>query len=592
MLLNIRQFSGERPKLTPRLLQENEAQVAIDCELVAGDLRAIRRNAWVRTSGVPAARTLFIIDDTFLTYAGDVDLAETPVDAAVRRVFITGNGRPMQLDVATGESYNLGVPQPVTPPVVVSVTGTAVSQAALPIDSLYRYTFVNRYGEEGDASAPSDLFTYRSGQRMKLQISASDNVDAADYAIEAYRLYRLVEGQSKFVGEYPLGQDTVVDALAESAVAANETISSEDFYLPPINLTGLHLMANGIALGFVGQKVYVSEPYNPNAWPYAFEVASPIVAVSSYDNYAMVLTTGYHEIAAIFDPRNISTTQLNEREPCVSKRGVVQGLGGVMFPSPSGLFYIGTGGARNLTQDYLDERDWQALRPETFTAAYRDGQYIAFYGDASQGGGWVFDSREGNAVVRQLSQWASAVYVREGTDDLHLVRDNAIELYQGGMARVPYRWRSKRFGDGSPFALTSRRLNSFDLATNPTVEQTAIEEAAREVVRVANAALVQARLALIPARGLGGAIGQASVADVSLAGDETDPLPYVQPVYTCQLQVFGDDALIHTETLDDEFVDRLDYSDRHRLWEIELTGTATLTQAALAGSGSELHTGN
>lgn len=593
MLIRHRQFRGERPKLSARLLGEGEAQVALDCDLVSGELRPIFSNRVIDGAPDPDAETLFIIDGEIFTWPGDVSVAETPVNAAVRRLFWSGDGFPQQAEVEeleAGISYLLGIPKPIGRPEVYSITGSGES-GALPVTSLYRYTFVNKWGEEGDASDPSDLFDYTSGQTLRIRgLGPGGNAleDLQQYGIVAYRLYRLAEGESKFVGEYEITLTSVVDALKESELG--ETLSSEDFYPPPTNLQGLHIMANGIALGFVGQTVYVSEPYNPNAWPYSVILSSPVVAISSFDNSAVFLTEGYPEVATIFDPRNLTTSVLAEREPCLTRRGVVQGAGGVIYPAPSGLFYIGAGGARMLTEAFLDDIDWQRLNPASFTAVYRDGEYIAFYSTVTESGGWIFDMREPTSVIRRLSQWASAAFVAEGTDELYLVNGSVIELYQGGLDRLTYTWRGKLHGEGSYFALTSRRLVSRDFADNPTDSEIADAEAANAAEHAANLA----RIAAIGGRAtaLGGALGQSVLGGASVAGSALNRLSALPITFHVQLTVYGDGDAVHSETVVNEGMDRITYTDRKRLWEIELIGNAHLTQSDLASSFSEMHTGN
>lgn len=590
MLIRNREFGGERPKLSPRLIGESDAQIALDCELTAHELRPILENRYVDAAPFNA-ETLFIVDDQIVTFAGDVQISETPVNAAVRRLFWSGDGFPKQGtidDVLADRHFRLGVPKPGGTPEIVSVTGD-YPESATKVTSFYRFTYVNQFGEEGDASDPSDLFDYYSGQTIRVRgLGAGNDVNLDAYGITGYRLYRAVEGQLRFVAEHSLSDELVNDRVPDISVGS--ALSSEDYYVPPANLENLHIMSNGIALGSVGRRLYASEPYNPNAWPYSVDLRSTIVAISSYDNTAVILTDEYPELATIYDPRNLTTTVLAEREPCVARRSVVQGYGGVIYAAPSGLFYIGSSGPRMLTDDYLDERDWQALNPRSFTAAFRDGEYIAFY-DSSRGkGGWVFDLREPNAVVRRLSQWASAAYTADGTDELYLIQGSELNLYQGGARRLPYTWRSKRHGGGSPFALTSGRLVSAELDANPDSVERAEIEATREDTNDRNVATIQA--ATGPRDGICGAIGQRKVGDTSVAGDCLEALPPDPVVRYVGIKVYGDTDLVHEERIEDEDQRRLNYADRKRIWEYELSGDAHLTQIDLASSFTEMHTGN
>ena len=73
-------------------------------------------------------------------------------------------------------------------------------------------------------------------------------------------------------------------------------------------------MSNGIALGFVpGERlVYVSEPFNANAWPFFFPVQDVPIGVSSYDNLAVIVTDGYPDCLLYTSPspRDLSTSRM------------------------------------------------------------------------------------------------------------------------------------------------------------------------------------------------------------------------------------------------------------------------------------------
>jgi len=613
MLIANRQFSGERPKKSIRNVQTNEAEVALDCEILSDELRPIKTNLPTDVELVDGVQTIFNIEGTWLSFDQDVDVVRSPVGQSVTRIFWTGDGKPKQATVdefQAGISYSLGVPRPPAIP-VGTVSGDPDVEVSEVISSFLIFTFVNAYGEEGDRSAPSEGFTYQPGQTITMDSMTDALLEPliAEHNVVAIRWYLFDPDAdaSRFVSEVPVTQPT--DTVVTSGLFLGESFSTDDFDVPPPNLQGLHVMSNQVMLGFDGRTVYATEPGQPSAWRYFFPVTSNVVAISSYDNNAVILTEEYPEIATIFDPRNISTTVLADREPCVSTRSVVQGLGGVIYAAPSGTYFIGSSGGQMLTEDFYDEEDWQQVRPETLLGVFRDGEYIGFHRSLEkEGNAVVFDTREANAIVRQLSQKADAAFVLPGTDDLYVAVDGRLELVNGGSDDQVYFWRSKMHGGGSPFAITSRRLISCQFFDNLTAEERAAFEEFRDTVIADRQALIQERLAIGVIHGLGGALNQDTLGGcglwampgvstpqdqgVVIGGGAEGTIPRTPTEFFTDLTIYGDKDIVHTERITDVCVGRVKYTQRRRLWQYELRGNAELTQFDMAGSNTEMHNGS
>lgn len=592
MRISNRYFGGELPKTGERNLSDNQAKVARDCEITSGELRAAKASVFHRISPVADARSLYIRGDDVHVWAEDVDVVETPIDTAIPRVFWTGEGDyPLQAnvdDLLKGKKFRMGVPSPVEAP---SVNTLSSGEDGVDVDTFYVTTFVNQWGEEGPPSPPSNTFTHKVGASFGVNLSRYGTPDLDLHAITSIRIYRSTGGtRPQFVTEAPIlpegDNGTYVD---DTDNPASGTITSEFNYPPPKNAIGLHIMSNGVALSFVkgSKRVEVSEPYFPNTASYSFTVSSEIVAISSFDNVAVVGTKGYPEIATIVDPRSIVPVRLTDREPCVAKRGMVQGMGGVMYPSPEGLFFIGQGARRLLTQDLLGADDWDRLVPSSFNAVFRDGQYIAFH-EGGESGAWVLDTREANATVRRLSQRASAAAVIEGTNDVYVVEGSSILRLDAGK-RVQYKWVSKEEGFATPTAIGARRILSRSLRDNPSVDELAV---IREAEAQAQSAREDSISGLGPL-GSGGAMSQGLFAGNTLAGaNRLAPLVQEFEVNSVTLKVFGDNELLHEETITEEGDDRTEYADRYRRWRYELVGNATVEQIDLATGLSDLHEGS
>jgi hypothetical protein len=144
-------FRGEAPRLTPRALPSNAAQVAINARLQSGDLESWR--GMLETASLANdARTIYLLDDAWLSWESDVDVARGPIAGdTTYRVYLTG---PDEYDQPRFTNYALattgsapypvttrplGVPGPVTEPTLV--IGVDPSPTTFSIDIL----------DEGDA---------------------------------------------------------------------------------------------------------------------------------------------------------------------------------------------------------------------------------------------------------------------------------------------------------------------------------------------------------------------------------------------------------------------------------------------------------
>lgn len=617
MRIGNRQFSGQRPKIDAWNLQDNEAQLAIDCELTSTGIRAMRKNSLVKT--VPlSTQMIYHKDGLWLTWDKPVCIVESPIGVEPRRLYWTGDGAPKQATAAEysrGLSFRVGVPTPEAP-TVSEAHGSESVTGSVDITTLYIATFVNRFGDEGDHSKPSELVNFKYGQ--SITVSGLGDTDANSPSLNEYntvvatRIYVLSEGESRFLAELPLTtqsytHDTANDTLGDGVVTS-------DFVPPPEDMQGLHMMSNDVALGFVGKTVYVSEPGQLNAWPYSFPVQSEIVGISSFDNTAVILTKGYPEVATIYNPSNITPTLLAEREPCVSRRSIVQASGGVMYAAPSGLFFISGSGGTMLTEKLLDKQYWDLLKPETIHAAYRDGEYYAWHDGTYhdfEGRCLIFDTREPNAVLRQMTAYSSAAHVMQGTDEMFLADGGLLDKFQGSDERLSYRWLSKEHGVGNPVAFTTARVISREL-TNASIRE-ALEAftEARDAAIARNASALLLRSNLSAVNGYGGAINQDVLGGagywqipgapetleqqergVAINNGADRRLPKEVTQLFLNVLIHADSQLIDQTSIGDEEPYRITYWDRVRHWEYELFGNVDVQQFDMAGSESELHSGS
>lgn len=129
--ITIDSFRGEAPRLTPRALPPNAAQVAINARLQSGDLESWR--GMLETASLANdAQTIYLLNDAWLSWESDVDVARGPVAGdTTYRVYLTG---PDEYDQPRFTNYALattgsapypvatrplGVPGPVSEPTLV-----------------------------------------------------------------------------------------------------------------------------------------------------------------------------------------------------------------------------------------------------------------------------------------------------------------------------------------------------------------------------------------------------------------------------------------------------------------------------------------
>lgn len=180
-----------------------------------------------------------------------------------------------------------------------------------------------------------------------------------------------------------------------------DLLVSTEYKAPPEELQGLKVIQNNVVAGFVRNKLYISEPSKPHAWPESFvkNFDVNIVAIEPISGIGtLVLTEGYPWLLTGNDPRVFSTQRIDALYPCVSSRGVVSLSYGVAWPSQEGLAMYGGGGPRMITGAIYEQDTWSvALDPTTISAVYYGDAYFGshstasfvFQYDAQSGGNWV-----------------------------------------------------------------------------------------------------------------------------------------------------------------------------------------------------------
>lgn len=535
-VISIKAFEGLRPVRDPLLLRESEATVSLNTQLSTGALTALKSATTLKALTKAAPLTLFrygtsgVETDYWLEFLADTDVMRSPVvDDAYARLYWTDGGTPQYapnnliLSGASypGASYNLGIPKPAAAPVVSTFTAATTTSTDT---RAYVYTYVSAYGEEGPPSAASSIVTLDPS--LPVGLTGMSVAPSGPYNITLKRLYRTsysgTTSEFQFVAEFPVANTTYADTIIQAALG--EVLPSEDWVAPPTGLKGLKMLANGAAIGFVGNVAHLSEPNLPHAWPHKYPIDEQIVGIGVFRQSAVLLTNSFPYLISGADPRAMSIEKMELPQACVSKRSIVDTGDGVLYASPDGLVSISSSGVALVTKDLLTREQWQAYNPSSIFAYSHDNRYHMFYTTSGGVRGMViFDFSNQGAAMQQsdinTSTAVTAGYHDARTDTLYLAQGTNIVRFNAGTA-LSYTWRSKVFRTPAPL----------------------------------NFGTAQVRAA----------------------------------AYPVTFKLYADAALKHTQTVSSASPFRLPSGYVSADWEVELTGTATVTQVSFATSVAEL----
>lgn len=466
--LTIKSFGGIAPVVPPRYLADSQAQTALNCPMWNGSLQPLAdtgSSVYALTkSGTPQTIYRFGQDnpsDTehWLHWTSDVDVARGQIAGDTSEwTFFTGDGAPKATynSIAlSGTDYPtvsrpLGLPAP-TQAAIAAVTG-ALDETELVETRVYTYTFVNKESGREIESAPapaSNNVDVRTSQSVSLTGLAS--VPAGGYVVTHRRIYRSTSGTFLFVAEIPVANTTYSDTVDADDLA--EQLPSLNWSEPPSTLSGLTNLPNGMMAGFVGRDIYFCEPYRPHAWPvdYSQTIDYPVVGLGRMDTTLAVMTTGSPYFVQGTHPTAMAVVKSDLEQACVSKRSIVSHGGAVFYASPDGLMMLSSGGSRVVTDNLFSFKQWQAFfKPESIHAYQQDNQYIAFYDNGSQQGGFIYDMRSQNFILHDI--YATAGFQDLQRDKLFVASaDGSVRVWASGAVKN-FTWRSKKFTMPKPLS--------------------------------------------------------------------------------------------------------------------------------------------
>ena len=165
--IKLETFRGIRPKLAPKLLADNEAQVAQNCRLERGRLEPL--NGLTSITNVANSDSIYLWNrnvDAWLSWATDVDVVENPVaDDDKYRIIYTGDGTPKIKGWVNGAevTHELSIPIPSAVPTVTPTDRTGFGYNDIAASFLqYVFTYTIKYhliDSQGNVTAMEKTIT-------------------------------------------------------------------------------------------------------------------------------------------------------------------------------------------------------------------------------------------------------------------------------------------------------------------------------------------------------------------------------------------------------------------------------------------------
>ncbi|WP_276200282.1 hypothetical protein [Chelatococcus sp. XZ-Ab1] len=569
-------FTGEQPRLLPRLLPATGAQDAINTRLEDGGLTPMRVALEDGEVSDLDRGTIYRHKGAWLSWPGRVDVAPAPV--AEDRLYYTGDGVP-KMRTADGTAYPLAVPRPAAAP-----TATLIGTGSGDVTSrVYVYTWVTQFGEETEPTPASNAVDWQPGNNVTL---SGIEAPPAGRGVTRQRFYRSQTGSSGtglyFIAERDASSADFTDTIAPTAF--QDPIPSVDWNAPPDDLTGIIPMPNGMMAAFVGKRVYFCEPYRPHAWPekYVLTVDSQIVGLGALGSTLVILTEAQPYLATGTHPSTMQMLKLEANLPCINARAIVDMGFAIAYPSHEGLVAVrGDGSAAIVSGTLFTRESWLEIDPEHMVAAQLAGRYVAFYRSTSaddevMAGAVMIDIAATH--MTRFATVASAAFFDVTTGGLYVQlagsrRIMRIDPPEG--SRDTLYWRSK------PFILPMpQNFGALLVEADATVSaaEAARRRARQEAVRASNAAIIASRRVL-------GDMNAGPLNGRALTGDA---LQHVPPLPSATATIIYADGKQVASTPVTNTPMRLPAGFLANTWEVAVSSNARIEKITLATTIDEL----
>ena len=479
-------FMGANSRISPDLLPNGFATEATNVYTDSGSLdtwRDIKDLGTAWNGKTTVLSSLFLMNNSrWLAWSGarvDVALSQKASNLDWEVIF-TGTDKPRYtnrlLAISGGGtnypevSFPLGISVPPNPLVAAVgaktsvaesvkinywVAGTAGDTKGDRIARTYIYTLVNDAGREGAPSEASNTVYSNDDEQVTLTVPSIPMPGD----IHKIRVYVASSG-----GTYNYLKDIALPVTGGSNIITDnkfgDAIQTTLYSPPPDNMVGITTMANGMLVGYYGNDLYFSEPWQSHAWPedYIMAMDYPIKGLSAYGNMLYISTEGYPVIATGNTPEFMSFTKLGSIQACRSTRSMVSTGKGAMYAATDGIVFMGGGTAIMASEGLISKRVFHILNPPSIHAYFYRGKYVGFYDTGGTGtltmetgesfpakGAFVLDGER--STVTFLDVWCDCAYSDNVSGKLYIVRNiagyNYMFEFDADTTNLPFSWKTK-----------------------------------------------------------------------------------------------------------------------------------------------------
>ncbi|HEX8874786.1 MAG TPA: hypothetical protein VF780_09175 [Nitrosospira sp.] len=390
------------------------------------------------------------------------------------------------------------------------------------------------------------------------------------------RIYRTGTGTSGAEYQYIATITAATTTYNDTTLDANlgEVLPSTTWLMPPADLKGIVILANGIACGFRGNEVYFSEPFKPYAWPIAYQQTydQDIVAIGVNGTTVVGMTKGNPFTITGVEPVTMGggMEKLGVAWPCMAKRGVATFAFGVGYPAPQGLVMIGPN-TDIVTRDLFTLKEWGEFNPATFISATADNRYYAGYSANGSSLMFVLDKSEPASFIK-VNQRITAIWADPWTGKLYVAADKKIYQWEGDAGtKLSYEWKSKKFISPPPLNYGAAKIDAdFDMT-----------EAESSAALAAYNAAIAANQALITGGKMNDALTEPALGEYEIGGDAMQVIPALS-IDALQFQLWADGVLKFVKQVHDSRAFRLPGGYKSDNVEIVLSGNVKVTGVVLA----------
>jgi hypothetical protein len=391
-----------------------------------------------------------------------------------------------------------------------------------------------------------------------------------------YRAVTTADGTDYFlVGDnIPVATTT----YADSATVIGEPIDTIGWAMPPADLEGIAVHASGAMVGFVGNQVYISEPYAPYAWPlsYVLVLDFPVKAIGISGQSAVVGTTGKPYVITFSDPISATPQKLDENWPCLSKEGMISFNGGVYYPTTLGLAFIGSGGTRIVTKELYAQRDWGVVNPQSFKAGFYDSAYYAVYDTGALPKILIISEEFGIVLVTVT---AEAIFTDRQTGELYVASEKHIsQLNSTSQGTLEYTWTSRTNVLPEPINLGAAKL----------VFNADLSSESLSVILALNAASEAANAAILATDAFEGTVAADDMLLYAVADSSLTATIDTATANYCAFALIVNGITVYQTIVEDTKMFRLPGGFKYDNFAIRLSGTAQVTSVEVATTAQAL----